>query len=223
MVTPDTWNRFVDDASPLPADPDARVERRPSPAVGARVVTDTELPRLRGYRGDTRVVLSGGAGQVRGPAAYSTQHGIEVVALEVALRDLDDPAGNARRVVTAVDAALDEGVLVADPLVHVAMAGPPSYSWLAAADEVATAGLALALPLDRSLSPPDLAAWIDAAIDRELAFSLSGGTVAAAVAALTTTARLWGDEQDLVAARRWCRSWTTADVDAALDHLQGLG
>ncbi len=46
--------------------------------------------------------------------------------------------------------------------------------------------------------------------------------MAQAVAALTTTARLWGDESDLVAARRWCRSFVTADVDAALDHLQQL-
>ena len=208
----------MDDASPLPADTGARVERRASPAIGARVVSDTDLPRLAGYRGDVRVVVSGGAGQVAGPVALCDRLGIELVALDVALRDLDDPAGNARRVVAAVDAVRAEGLLLDDTVVHVGMAGAPSYSWLAAADELAAAELALALPLDVA----DLDGWVDAALDRELPFSLTGGTVEQAVAALATTARLWGDEGDLAKGRRWCRSWVAADVDTALDHLQAL-
>lgn len=219
-MTPETWSRYVDDASPLPAG-DERVERRASPAVGARVVVDTDLPRLRGYRGDVRLVLSGGAGQVAGPARWCGTHGIELTSIDVALRDPADPAANARRVVAAVDAARAEGLLVDDTAVHVGVAGGPSYSWLAAADEVAAAEHALLLPLD-SLSEPELEAWIDGALDRELPFVLDGGSVAQAVAALRTTARLWGDADDLDRARRWCLSWSTDDVDGALDHLQSL-
>lgn len=220
VVTPETWSRFVDDASPLP-DGDARVERRASPAVGARVVRDTDLPRLRGYRGDVRVVVSGGAGQLAGPVRFCDQQGLELTSLDVTLRDLDDPAGNARRVVAAVDAARAEGLLLDDTAVHVGVAGGPSYSWLGAADELAAAEHALLLPLG-ALTEPEVEAWIDAALDRELPFALSGGTPEQAVAAVRTTARLWGDADDLDRARRWCLSWSTPDVDGALDHLQAL-
>ena len=75
------------------------------------------------------------------------------------------------------------------------------------------------LPLDGQLDPEP---WIDAAMDRETPVSLVGGTPGQAVAALRTAARLWGDEDDLTAARRWVRSWATPDVDAALDHLEQL-
>jgi len=209
----------VDDASPLP---DGELLRRASPAVGARVVRDDELPRLRGFRGDVRVVLTGGAGHVSGPASFCAAHRVELVALETTIRDLDDPAGNARRVVAAVDAARAEGALADDVAVHVSIAAAPSYAWLVAADALAAAELALTFPLDVPGLLPSLEGWIDAALDRELPFSLTGGTAEEAVAALTTTARLWGDEADLDKARRWCRSWTTSDPDAALDHLQSL-
>ena len=60
------------------------------------------------------------------------------------LRDLDDLAGNARRVVAAVDAARAEGVLDEDTPVHVELPrAEVSASWLAAADEVAGAELRL--------------------------------------------------------------------------------
>ncbi len=52
--------------------------------------------------------MTGGAGQVAGPVALCDRLGIELVALDVTLRDLDDPAGNARRVVAAVDAVRAE-------------------------------------------------------------------------------------------------------------------
>ncbi|WP_148615395.1 hypothetical protein [Nocardioides rubriscoriae] len=219
----DTWTRFLDDATPLPADPAAPVVRRSTPVVGDRAVRDDELPRLVGYAGDLRVVLTGGAGQVAGPAAYCRRHGLELSALDVTLRDLDDPAGNARRVVAAVDAAVAGGDLLEDTVVHVRVAtlGDPTPSWLAAADVLAEAEMVLALPLGL---PPggDLDAWVDAALDRELAMSLVGGTPAQAVAALATAARLWGDPGDLARGRRWVRSWLTPEVEAALDHLAGL-
>ena len=101
--------------------------------------------------------------------------------LEIALRDVDDPAGNARRVVAAVDAARGEGVLDEDTAVFVELpAGDPTYSWLAAADEVAAAELRLKLRTggldpDAFPTPERLAAWIDAALDRELAFKCTAG------------------------------------------------
>lgn len=215
MVTPDTWTRFVDDASPLPQGP---VPRRPSPAVGARVVREEDLPRLKGYAGDVRVVLSGGAGQVGGPSAWCVRNDIELVALDTTLRDLDDPAGNARRVVAAVRAALGSGDLLEDTLVHVRVAHDPTASWLAAADVLAEAEMVLGLSLDAG----DPEAWIDAAMDREMQVSLVGGSVEQAVAALGTAARLWGDPGDLSRGRRWVRSWATVDVDAALLRLGEL-
>lgn len=168
--------------------------------AGTLVVPDTDLPSAPPDV-PLRVVLSGGAGQLAGPVALCERRGLQLVAVEVALRDHDDPPGNARRVVAAADAVtLPDGVLL-----HVAVAGEPTPRWLEAADEVAAVEGALTLDLDG----PAVDGWIDAALDRELPFSLRGGTSDDAVAALKTTARLWGDETDLLAARRWCRSWAT--------------
>ena len=94
---------------------------------------------------------------------------------------VDDPAGNARRVVAAVDAARGEGVLDEDTPVFVELpAVDPAYSWLAAADEVAAAELRLKLRTggldpDAFPTPERLAAWIDAALDRELPFKCTAG------------------------------------------------
>ncbi|WP_323792768.1 hypothetical protein [Nocardioides sp.] len=215
MVTPATWSRFVDDASPLP---EGKILRRPSPVVGDRAVRDDELPQLVGFRGDLRVVLTSGAGQVAGPASYCRSHGLEVSALDITLRDPDDPAGNARRVVAAVHAAIDAGDLLEDTVVHVRLSGDPTPSWLAAADVLAEAEMVLALPLEAG----DPERWIDAALDREATVSLYGGTAPQAVAALGTAARLWGDDGDLERGRRWVRSWLTTEVHDALDHLATL-
>lgn len=224
MVTPDTWKRFVDDAGPLETD----ARRRASPVRGDRLVRDEDLPALGRYDGDVRLVVTGGAGQVAGPAAHCRRHGVEVSALDLTVRDLDDPAGNVRRLVTAVDQAVADGDLLADTVVHVRVGGELTSAWAAALDVVAEVEWVVALPLEAPDGPdgPDavgLESWIDAAMDRETPVSLVGGTVEQAVAALATAARLWGDESDLAAARRWVRSWATADPDTALDHLQGLG
>jgi len=155
---------------------------------------------------------------VAGPAAFCRRQGLELSALDITLRDPDDPAGNARRVVSAVEAALAAGDLLEDTVVHVRVAGEPTPSWLAALDVLAEAEMVVAVPLGAGDPEP----WIDAAMDRELQVSLVGGSVGDAVAALSTAARLWGDESDLAAARRWVRCWLTTDADAALDHLQEL-
>lgn len=222
VVTSDTpliWSRFVDDAGPLPVGgPEPSASRGASPARGDRAVRDDELPRLGDYPGDVRVIVTGGAGHVAGPAAYCRRTGLELSALDLTLRDVDDPAGNARRIVAALDAALTAGDLLDDTIVHVRVAGEPTSSWLAALDVLAEAELVVAVPLDAGDPQP----WIDAALDRELQISLIGGSIQDAVAGLRTAARLWGDESDLAAARRWVRCWLTTEADAALDHLQAL-
>jgi hypothetical protein len=198
------WLAFLDDASSS-----ALSDGGASPYVGSLVVDDRLLPGAPAGR-PLRVRVTGGAGQVPGPVALCARRGLELAALEVALGDPGDPAGNARRVVAALDAA---GCTAG----HVVVGPEPTPAWLAAADEVAAADLSLCLSLDAD--PLSVEAWIDAALDRELAFSLVGGTADDAVAAVETTARLWGG--DLVSARRWCRSWTCRDVEAAAAVLEG--
>ena len=180
-----------------------------SPYVGRLATRDVDLPAVRDTERPLRVVLTGGAGQLRGPVDACARRGLRLVALDTTLRDLDDPAGNARRVVTA---ALD---LPSDPTLHVAVSGSPTPAWLAALDVLAEAEAVVGLPL----TGVDPAPWIDAALDRELPVTLLGGSAAHAVTALRTTARLWGDPEDLEAARRWCRSWLTDDTAAAVEHL----
>ena len=183
------WVGLVDDAATFPpgdAPLDAALTAyadRTGPAarlVRSLVVRDTDLPQVPEGTA-VSVVLTGGAGQVHGPAQLCQRRDLPVAGLEVALRDVDDPAGNARRVVAAVDAARGEGVLDEDTPVFVELPPvDPTYSWLAAADEVAAAELRLKLRTggldpDAFPTPDRLAAWIDAALDRELPFKCTAG------------------------------------------------
>jgi hypothetical protein len=98
----------------------------------------------------------------------------------VAVRDLDDISGNVRRIVTAVDAARGEG-LSAETGVYVELPqGEPTAAWLAAADVVAEADAHLKFRtggLEAHLFPDALtvAAWIDAALDRETSYKCTAG------------------------------------------------
>ena len=88
--------------------------------VGSLVVRDTDLPQVRGARRRPR----GRGHRRRRPARRAARAGaphraVRERRVEIALRDLDDPAGNARRVVAAVDAARAEGVLDDATTVHV--------------------------------------------------------------------------------------------------------
>ena len=110
---PAPWRRLADDAATFPpgnaALPDAVAahrERRSAPwadLVGRFVVKDTDLPHLRDFEGPLAVVVTGGAGQLAGPLEFAARHDLRVEAVEIALRDLDDLAGNARRVTAALD------------------------------------------------------------------------------------------------------------------------
>ncbi|MDN4159825.1 hypothetical protein [Nocardioides abyssi] len=191
MTTEHFWTGLVDDAATFPpGDADlataaaAHAARSGEEAalVGSFVVRDTDLPALpTGFDAPVSVVVTGGAGQLAGPAALCRRRGLVLTGLDVALRDLDDLAGNARRVVAAVDAARAEGVLDDDVPVHVELPqSEATYAWLAAADEVAAAELRLKLRTGgvephQHPSAPLLASWIDAALDRETPFRCTAG------------------------------------------------
>ena len=96
--------------------------------------------------------------------------------MEIALRDLDDLAGNARRV-AAADGCGD-GLRRAG--VRRAAARARHRPWLRAADEVAEAGLRLKFRTGGLEAAPfpaahALARWIDAALDRETPFKCTAG------------------------------------------------
>jgi hypothetical protein len=151
------------------------------------VVKDTQLPDVPTNL-PVAVVLTSGAGAVAGVAALAARRGHQVVALEAAVRDLDDLAGNVRRILAAVDAARAEsGLSDAEVYVELPQTGPqtgpraaPTTAWLAAADAVAEAGARLKFRtggLEASLFPDaaTVAAWIDAALDRETPYKCTAG------------------------------------------------
>jgi len=200
-TVPDQFQHLVDDAAifppgnaPLPDALTAHDGYRASEhadLVGPFVVDDVRLPRL-GELTEGRpeplgviVVVTGGAGAI-GPAATwaARTPGLTLRGLEIALRDEADLAHNARRVITAVDQLVADGVVDADLAVSVE---PPSLrgrepgpTWLTALDEVAAANLRLKFrtggaDVDAFPSPRDLATCISAALDRELRFKCTAG------------------------------------------------
>ena len=176
---------YVDDATALLPDAPVGLHEatavhgtRADPRQGAFLLRDTDVPLVRGFGGRLAVVVTGGAGQVAGPAGLCGRLGLDLARLHVALRDPDDLPGNARRVVAAVDDARAAGAL--DEATRVCVEVPAtdngtSAGWRGAADEVAAAELALALRLGPDPVPPaTVLSWIDAALDRETPFTVLG-------------------------------------------------
>ena len=255
MTLPETWARIVDDAAIFPPGDAPLAEAVAAYAarsggerelVGTFVLRDTDLPQVRGFAGPLSVVVTGGAGQLAGPVDLCARLGLTLGGVEVALRDLDDLAGNARRV-TAAAAELDDVPLYVE-LPDV----PGSGSWLAAADEVAANGFRLKFrTLD--LPAPTLARWIDAALDRETPFKCTaglhhavrhtdeGGEKHGFVNVLAATAALWDGgtvddavelleqrdadalPRDLAGARRWFTSFGSCSVAEPWADLQEMG
>jgi hypothetical protein len=180
---PDEWRGLVDDAAIFPpGNADlaeavqayaARRDEWYADLVGSFVVTDTRLGSIPADL-PVSVVLTTGAGAVEGVASLAARKGLHLAGLEVAVRDADDPVGNVRRIDASARAVgLDVPVFVEIP-------GPATASWLAAADEVAACGHRLKLRLgnvDHDLVPDSgtVAAWIDAALDRETRFKATAG------------------------------------------------
>ncbi|WP_205473414.1 hypothetical protein [Nocardioides sp. SYSU D00038] len=230
------WHGLVDDAAIFPpgdaplADATAAHTGRAGPArdlVGTFVVRDTDLPALRDCPARLSVVVSGGAGQVAGPAALCDRLGLALAGLEIALRDLDDLPGNARRVVAAVDAARAEGSLDEEVPVFVELPQQePTAAWLAAADAVAEAELRLklrtgGLHADAFPTAAVLAAWVDAALDRETAFKATAGLHRAVRHAGPDGYEHHGFLNLLLATRRAYDGASAADVAATLERRDG--
>jgi hypothetical protein len=180
---------LVDDAAifppgdvPLPEAVTAYQQRRDewyADLVGPLVVRDTDLPDVPSDV-PVSVVLTGGAGAVAGVAGLADKKALTLVALEAAVRDLDDLSGNVRRITTAVDAARADGHLEGTTVFVELPQAEPTPAWLAAADEVAAAEHHLKLRtggLEAHLFPTaaTVAAWVDAALDRETPFKCTAG------------------------------------------------
>jgi hypothetical protein len=181
----EAWRYLVDDAAIFPpgdaslhdatAAYGARTPEDGAELVGTFVLKDTDLPLVRGFGGPLSVVVTGGAGQLAGPVGLCARLGLDLAGLEIAVRDLDDPAGNVQRVVTALrEVETEVPVYVELPQT------PAEHGWLAAADEVCAAELRLKFRtggLDAALFPTAqvLAGWVDAALDRETPFKCTAG------------------------------------------------
>lgn len=262
-VLPDPWRGLIDDAAIFPpgdvplhdatAAYAAREREWYADLVGSFVLRDTDLPLVRGFGAPLSVVVTGGAGQLAGPFALASRLGLRIAAVEVVVRDVDDPVGNVRRIDAA---ARDAGIEVP---VFIELPGPATATWLAAADEVAACDHRLKLRLgsvDHDLVPdsPTVAAWIDAALDRELRFKATAGLHRAVrhdpedggahgfLNVMAATQVLWdggsasdatavleqrdGDVlagADLSSARRWFTSFGSCSVTEPLDDLISLG
>ena len=208
LPVPEQYRRLVDDAAIFPPGdaplPRAVSEHREHLArayaglVGAFVISDIRLPELiEVLRSDqspavepveplsVNVVVTGGAGAIEPAARWANAaEQLDLSCIEIALRDEADLAHNARRMVTAVDQLVAAGHLEDEVTVYVEpprlFDQPPSHSWLAALDEVATMDLRLkfrtgGVSADAFPSAGELATCIEAALDRELRFKCTAG------------------------------------------------
>lgn len=279
-TVPSLLTTLVDDAAifppastPLSQAVQAHLEHRAAAyadLLGPFVISDIRLPDLlevlesstgsaqgRGDRFPVTVVVTGGAGAIEPAVRWATKSGLlDVRALETPLRDEDDLARNASRVVTVVEQLRDD---IGDIPIHVepprAPRGP-GRGWLAALDEIASAGLRLkfrtgGVDEDAFPSAAELAASIDAALDRELAFKCTAGlhhavrqghqhgflNILAATGAAFDGAGLdetiailetegidqLGGPERLTVGRRWFTSFGCCAVEDPLEDLVELG
>ena len=150
-----------------------------APLIGPLVVSDAKLAQVgRAVQSTDRpeplavsVINSGGAGGLLGMVGRRIP-GVRVVAVESALRDLDDLAGNAARVVAAAD-QLDESVRVFIEI-------PYAPGWERAVTEVEAAGRYGKIRTG-GLEPADipsanqLARQLSVLIEADLAFKATAG------------------------------------------------
>jgi hypothetical protein len=204
--------------------------------VGPFVISDVRLPDLLEVVDDhdpseplpTTVVISGGAGSVLPAAKWATGSGLLALrGLEIALRDPDDLAGNARRVGVAVDEARGDGVLGEDVPVYVELPHVGSTaSWLAGADVVAEHEFRLkfrtgGVEADLFPNAHALARWIDAALDRETSFKCTAGLHNAVRHTGDTGFEHHGFLNVLLATGHAFDGGSTEDVTALLEERDG--
>lgn len=152
-----------------------------APLIGPLVVPDTELAKVSraatdiGAEGEelaVSVVITGGAGGLVALARRDLP-GLEVVAAEIALRDLDDLAGNAGRVVAAAEELDPDEVTVFVEL-------PFSHGWIGAVEVIEAAGLLGKIRtggLEPDAFPPAdrLAQQLSELIEADLPFKATAG------------------------------------------------
>jgi hypothetical protein len=207
---PPPFARLVDDAALFPPGdaPMARAlsehhdHRRESWAelLDAFVVGDRRLPELGQALEQTphpgpdpdpdpmprRVVVSGRAGALEPAVTWARRVPATTLrGVEIALRDEEDLAHNARRVLTALDQLLAAGTLTEETETYVEMPrlaspGDPGHGWLQALDELAAADVRVKLrtggvSADAFPSAAELATCIGAILDRELSFKCTAG------------------------------------------------
>lgn len=157
--------------------------------VGPFVVSDSRLPELIKVVGAeslaVSVVVTGGAGALDPAAKWAGRaDALDLRGLEIALRDEEDLAHNARRIVIAVDQLVVSGDLDDEVPVHVEMPrlydAEPSHGWLSALDEVAATDHRIKLRTggasgDAFPSAAELATCVEQALDRELRFKCTAG------------------------------------------------
>ena len=181
--------------------------------AGAVAVDDLLLPTVRDHAPGlpVTVVGTGGAAQVAGPLALAARAGLVLAGVRTTLRDADDPAGNVRRVLTALDPLRDDGTLPADvPVTVVLPHGVSGYAAEAALDEIGYADLVVGLDATR---PEAWTALVDAALDREVATeTVRGGRDPVAVLA-AVRARLDGEPEEAsrLLAGNSAEAWTAFD------------
>lgn len=186
-TVPPLFRRLVDDAAMFPPGElplaeavhghRAHLQSAYGELVGPFVCTDDNLIAVALEPGDmpidVSVVITGGAGGIEPPVRYGDRSDrVNVVAVEVRLRDEDDLSRNALRVVRACDDCLDEE----NAFVEIGLEG----GWERALDVIADAGYAAKLRtggLDASLFPDAdrVASFIIACLDREVAFKCTAG------------------------------------------------
>ncbi|MGW6276700.1 hypothetical protein [Kribbella sp. NPDC055071] len=188
LTAPALFRHLVDDASmfppgdlPLTEAVAAHRTHRASPyadLVGLFICTDDDLMKVAAEatgpeRLQVAVVITGGAGGIEPAVRYGDRSDkLDVRAIEVRLRAEDDLSRNALRVVRACDDCLDEETAY----VEIGLEG----AWERALDVVADAGYAAKLRtggLDASRFPSEdqVAAFITACLDREVAFKCTAG------------------------------------------------
>jgi hypothetical protein len=182
VPVPSYLRAFVDDAAvfppgnaPLEQAVGEHADHRGSEygeLVGGFVVSDIKIadlaPLVTTGPVEVNLVVTGGAGAIPPAVTWvSRAEGLSLRALEFTLRDEDDLAHNARRLVSVVDSLADEleGVVVyaEPPTLH----SSPSAGWFSALDELAAREIHL------KLRDVDGTA-IEAALDRELPFKCVG-------------------------------------------------
>jgi hypothetical protein len=145
------------------------------PELGSLPARATAQPGQRpGEPTAVSAVVTGGAGAIEPAITWAQRiETVELVGIEVALRDEEDLAHNARRAATALSQALPAEATAAVELPRINTS--PTGGWLDAMDVVAESGHRAKYRtggLDATAFPHEgeLATFIHAALDRELPF-----------------------------------------------------